>query len=801
MSDAGCSPKEDPVAHTQATVKGECNADPAGNPHGPGEGLYYTNRIRTANTLNMQLQSSLSNKHTRPHFPAAQVSPTSHLSIILVKNNRNSNTLPDTKAHGSPDTQSSPRGKEDCTSSRIPRVAGLKPAAHSSAAKGTRSSSLIPVPIHRRSVEQLGVTLQGRQSEPSLSGARLVEKPRGPRPRPPSEQAALLIPESAEETEQKSGLTPPSASSSTISSWDFRDIGEPERPDTVFTGEYRTRMLGTPGHRSPRPTLRIASSAEDIIMGGASGRASNNADTQPSTPSLIQRLGKLTPSTPKGTNNLRGTTPGSRGTPESKSSGGNSQGSTPSTRNFCRSQLSLDSIQRRDISGKEMSISRKPVNRSSLSSLFSPSSKSLRSVDEPAVPKIPEQYHPDPESGMRQVSNRMVESETPVTATSELKDTPSKPKPEGTPMPVTAIKVSTMSPHPPRTSSLQALSNLPIGSGSIHSPAVTGEASAVAANLQRNVTFNDITPFASHVEHLNQSPDKPRPSEPRSNHLLGSFRNIFRSRSGTAEKERVRKEDIEAPIPLTENQAPSTEKNAAKGYHFHNDLEKSLKLKPKHTRLSSGVSWNRSSRNPKNAESPISPTPSVPRLLAPAHRIPEGNIPSFARPTRSTRTKVSPASKGQNSATPDGHGRRLHVRTASTGSPQRLTHGSRRTTGNILMLTAQKRAVQSTSSVSGKTVAVSDLSVGYTEPKKLDAFRDCLDTLCKKVGEAPTPLERDRHIRLALNLQQQLAEYQGIEKAALKAESLAKEKILERQIAEESLNTSLAEAQAQIEMD
>jgi hypothetical protein len=35
----------------------------------------------------------------------------------------------------------------------------------------------------------------------------------------------------------------------------------------------------------------------------------------------------------------------------------------------------------------------------------------------------------------------------------------------------------------------------------------------------------------------------------------------------------------------------------------------------------------------------------------------------------------------------------------------------------------------------------------------------------------------------------------------LDTESLAKEKLLERQVAEEALNTSLAEVQAQIEMD
>ncbi|KAL4818617.1 hypothetical protein BDW67DRAFT_174022 [Aspergillus spinulosporus] len=799
MSEAGCCSKEDLVADKQATVNGDGNADTASSLHGPAK-EYSKGDNRSANMLNPKSSFSLVNRHRQPHFPAAQVSLTSCLSIIPVKSSsRDSNTALDTKAHGSPDTKPLSRGDENCTSSSIPRAASWKPAANPSSAKGVRSSSLIPVPIQRRSAEQLGATLQKRQSETCFSGARLVGKPRGPRPRPPSEQTALLAHESTEETEQKSGLTPPSASSSTVSSWDFRDIGDPERPQTVFTGEYRTRVLGIPGHRSPGPTLRIASSAEEVIMGRVSGEASKNADTQHSTPSLIQRLGKLTPSTPKDTNKLGDTALESVATPESKGSGGLSQGSTPSTRNLCRPQLSLDTIQKRDISGKEMSISRKPVNKPSLSSLFSPSSKSLRPLDEPSVPKIPERYHTDPGTGMRHTPSRIVESETPVKVGSGLKDN-SKSESDSTPMPVTAIKVGAMSPHPPRTSSLQASTNLPICSGSVSGPSATGEASTVATNLRRNVTFNDIAPFTSHVEHLNQSPDKSRLSESRSNHLLGSFRNIFRSRSGATEKDRAKK-DVDAPIILTENQAHSTERSATKDYHLHNNLEKSLKLKAKHTRLSSGVSWNRSSRNPKNAESPTTPTPSVPRLLAPPHRDAEENIPSFARPTRSTRIKANPGLKEQASVTPQGHGRRPHVRTASTGSPQRLTHGSRRTTSNILMLAAQKREIQSPSSVSGKTAAVSDLSTGCTQPKNLDAFRACLETLCKKVGEALTSQERDRHLRLALSLQQQLADYQGIEKAALETESLAKEKLLERKVAEEALNTSLAEAQSQIEMD
>ncbi|KAL4941372.1 hypothetical protein BDV06DRAFT_194650 [Aspergillus oleicola] len=531
---------------------------------------------------------------------------------------------------------------------------------------------------------------------------------------------------------------------------------------------------------------------------GASPESSSHTDTHKTSPSLRQRLSRLAPGAPKETNSPKGTTSGTGEILGSKSSASGKQDDTPTSRNFCRPQTSLDAIAKRDISDKEMSISRKSVSsRPSVHNLFSPSLKSMRTDKEPNVPKIPDQYN----SGQCDCVRRIlaIDPATPATAGSETKDAPSTSGPEVTLMPKTAIKVGPMNLHPPRTSSLQALSELANGSGSERSPAaVSGrDSSNGTKGIKRNITFNNLTPRAWENERFSMSPDKFRLSESKGNNLFGSFRNIFRSRNGASDKDRIKTTENHAPTPSTEIQTPNGEGLAAKDDQPYNDSDKSHKSKSKHTRVSSGVSWNRS-RNPRPVtESPATPAPFDPRLLANPHRLPNGNIPSFARPTRSTRTKASPSLKGQTSVTPDAQARRPQVRTASTGSPQRLTRNPRRTTGSVLILPSQKEENHSTKADSEKVAGAMDEPIDSVL-KNLDVFRSCLETLCRKIGEAPTLLERDRHARLALRLQQQLGDYQSIEKAALEAESLAKEKLLEKRAAEESLNTSLEEAQAQL---
>ncbi|KAL4799143.1 hypothetical protein BDV19DRAFT_385820 [Aspergillus venezuelensis] len=710
---------------------------------------------------------------------------------------RNSNLPTDNRANGSPDSQLLLMDEKDSLSSRIPRMTSLKQAAIASSAKGNRAGSSIPIAIKRHSAEGLGTTTQVRQREPSPNGIRLVEKPRGPRPRPHTEQAAFTIPESSQRTEKAAELTPPSASRSSVSSWDFREDDEYEKPATVFTGEYRTRILGIPGHHSPRPTLRIASSAENLIMGGTSSEMPSNTDANKASPSLRQRLSRLAPGTPNESDSPK-TALASRGILGSTASTSDSQNDSPASWNFCRPKTSLEAIAKRDISAKEMSISRKPVSsRPSIHSLFSPSPKALGSDEEPNVPKIPDQYS---SKSVRRLS--AVVHATPATFASQNKDSPSASASEVSPIPKTAIKVGPMNLHPPRTSSLQALSELANGPGSEGSSAAVrgGERSSGTKGLKRNVTFNNLTPPSWDNDRFNVSPDKVRLSESKGNHLLGSFRNIFRSRSGASDKDRVKAAENSAPAASNGIQAPNGDKATAKEHHIANDCYRSTKTKSKHTRISSGVSWNRS-RNPRAVtESSGTPITCEPRLLAPPHRLPDGNIPSFARPTRSARTKASPSLKSQTSLTPDTNSRRTQVRTASTGSPQRLTRGSGRNTDSILMLSPQQEEPQSSDSHAEKRTAAINEPIDSI-PKNLDIFHGCLETLCKKIGEAPTSLEKDRHIRLALRLQQQLGDYQSIEKTALEAESLAKEKRLEKRAAEESLNTSLEEAQAQLNND
>ncbi|KAL3492885.1 hypothetical protein BJX62DRAFT_235827 [Aspergillus germanicus] len=686
--------------------------------------------------------------------------------------------------------RTSPKDKEDSAGSRIPRGNGLKQSANISAQKGTRCTpelrSSIPVPVQRRSAEQLSVTLQGKQSE-SSNGIRMVAKPRGPRPRPAAEQAGLVTSEPLRGVDQTQISTPTSISSSSTSSWDFGDEGDVlERPTNVFTGEYRTRILNVPGNQTTGPTLRIATSADNIIMGGTLRDPPNYAVTQRTNPSKVRYFDKLLPSTPKVfSSSSKGNTPAS----ESKKSVGSSsqKKSTPVARNFCRPKISLDLRGATDISGKEMSISRKSLSKPSLSNLISPNSKSPRIEDEPLVPKIPDEYYTD-------LTKSNIQPTTPAKIASEPEATLASTETKTTETPVTAIKTGAFQSHPPQTSSLRALSEFPNNpaQGQCHASATEAPFKA-ATNLRRNVTFNDFVPLTFEKEKVPAEGVKTRIPESRSTHLLGSFRNIFKSRIGIPDKEGTRKEGEDSEF-TDENKAPQSDE-------LHVDSEKRAKAKPKHTRLSSGVSWNRSARNPKSpASSPNTPTPSIHRLLAPPNHHPDSSVPSFARPTKSTRTKAasglrSPASTINPEVRPP---RRPHIRTASTGSPQRVTTGPRSAATNLLAFSGRKRNVQSPISGPENAVSVEDESTDSL-PKNVDAVRNCLDTLCKKVGEAATTLDRERHIRLALNLQQQLADYQHVERGALEAEEVAKGRRSEQKAAEECLNTSLAKVQAQVE--
>ncbi|KAL4809245.1 hypothetical protein BDV18DRAFT_131569 [Aspergillus unguis] len=638
--------------------------------------------------------------------------------------------------------------------------------------KGFRSASS-PSMLTPKGAESLDVASHGRQNEPPSSGLRLVERPRGPRPNP-AEQTDLHTSESAQVTEQISQPNTSSSSEFSSDTWDFKDRSSPselERPPTVFTGEYRTRSLIMSPNSTSSPTLRIAASADSLIMGGNARKESKAATASHSTPSLLQRFSnKLTPSTPKATGSQEDVTSGSKVSAASEN--------TP-TRNFCRPQLSLDNLAKGDISGKEMSVSRKPVSKLSFNSLSSPRSKSMRPAEEPVVPKIPDQYAIDQGSNLRQISSGSTGPETPNQATAKSNDA-GDTETEATPAPKTAIR------HPPRASSLQASSNLASGSGA-------------AASMKRNVTFSDLSPLTSHIEHVGQTPSKAKLPESKStNFVLESLRRV-------QVFGRARKEDLEAPTPSKENEDPYAGKSVAKGTLPRHDSEKSLKLKGRHSRFSVGV--RRKSKDV--SESPGTPTPSAPRLLAPANRGNGEASPTFARDTQSTRIRASYAPRGKASTTPDSQSRQPLVSTSSSGSPHRLagTKGtpSKSIIDRLPLRPAQKKANDKPTISSPVPVsqAMPSASEGSTEglPKNLDAFRDCVDGLCQKIVTSTDLAANERHIRLALQLQQHIGDYRKAEELAIYAERFAQQTRMDRRRAEENLNLALAEAQAQLEMD
>ncbi|KAL4880988.1 hypothetical protein BJY04DRAFT_218824 [Aspergillus karnatakaensis] len=714
----------------------------------------------------------------------------------------------------SPESQPSPAYKDDSLDTRIPRGVGLRQPANFSAVKGPRlgpeARSSIPVAVRSRSAEQLGTVLQGKQSDTPPIEIRQIDRPPGPRPRPFAEPNLHVVSKQTPTSERIVEPDTISTSSSSIGDWDLDEENELKRRPTGFTGEYRTRVLASPGQQIAGPVLRVASSAENLIMGEAPQEASIAASMPKSSPPFSRFLGKLSLGTTKDIKSLKVNTPGSKSS---------SQESTPITRNFCRPQVSMDSIPKRDISGKEMSISRKPVNRPSLSSLFSPSSKSLHLEDEPLVPRIPDQYFASQENTAL-VSGKANEPETPAKTVPGPKGTVHTPESSTIPTPETVIKCTMTPQHPPRTSSLQVLSDHPSEHQSEQEAAAESGTHLVdAGNMRRNVTFNAIVPLSPVSEQFIESPERARLPESRSNMLLGGIRSIFKARGGV-DRERIRKEDISSPMAVDENLFLLDGQDPVEKDLDHTDSEKSGKPKPKlkHSRLPSAVSWTKGSRNPKTATvSPKTPTPSFPRLLAPPKRLPDANIPSFARSTKSTRTKAGV--KGQ--PNPDVRTRKLHVRTASTGSPQRLSQGSKRSPDKTLMLSSQEKVDESPISAADITT-ISPSKSSDSVPKNLDTFRDCLEAACKKAGEAKTLVERIRFFRvsfvlsaninigcfgakdnpqLALSLQQQLGDYQFIEQIALDAESLAKSKNLERKTAEESLDALLSKVQAQLEED
>ncbi|BCR86727.1 uncharacterized protein ACHE_30714S [Aspergillus chevalieri] len=683
------------------------------------------------------------------------------------------------------------------TGPRGPRTPA--PKTYPGLTKGARATpSAIPISVRRLSTEAADI-IQRTSNGGFAGGIRILDKPSGPRSHPAGEPTSPSVPESIPETRKVSDN---STSSSSVGDWDL-EYGEEEmqKPPTVFTGEYRTRPTERMGQYRYGPTLKIAGSADNIIMGTADDGSKSSLATQRSSPARV----KYIETSKSGSSQDNDDKPKGQAdqvkdqhTPEQQSP----------TRNFCRPQISLENLPKRDISNRELSVARKPLNRPSLSNLLVPSADKLHAETTPPVPKVLVSGDSVHTSSPQSQSPKENEDATPTHTPHQRNASSHVSTPATTPEQM--LKNMPLRSHPPpRTSSLQAVADFPMHSESDANPKTPGEESGKendTPQLKRDASIVNIPEIKEQDQ--TRSVGTPRIPDSKGTRMLDSFRNIFKHKSGT-EKGRTRKEESGHIPRLTKDQSIVSMKSVKNVDEKAESVKASPTTKP---RLSDGVGWSKVTRNPKTSgeyspalvptpSSTISTSASIPSPLS--RNAPDDRTPSFARPTQSTRTKAStPGSKPQLSVGQDGHTRRvIQGVSASTGSPQRLLRtGTKRPS---IASTTNRTALNQPRS----TIPVNNqenTSPGVAKqpelaPKSFKEIRSFIDELCTKARDESTPAERERHLRLALALQQQLSDYYSVEKEAEEALILMKAKKADKDTAQDTLFNFFVQVRAQIE--
>lgn len=576
----------------------------------------------------------------------------------------------------------------------------------------------------------------------------MLDRPPAPRPRPAGESTGSSAPESNSEARK---VTENSVSSSSASSWDLDD-GEEEvqKPPTVFTGEYRTRPSERMSQHRYGPTLKIAGSADNIIMGteNTDDRSKSSVVTQRSSAARVNHIDSPKPGSPQD----NGDKPKGQAD-QTKDQDGSEQQSP--IRNFCRPQMSLENLPKRDISNRELSVMRKPLNRPNLSNLFPGSTDNLHAQSTPPVPKVSM-------SG----KDGSVHKASPLSEAKKADATPSQtPRQHSGASPATPeamLKNMPLRSHPPpRTSSLQAVADFPMNSESETDPKTPGDAPTKENDnpkLKRDITVESIAEVKC-AKDQTQLVEAPRLSDSKSTRMLDSFRNIFKHKSGT-EKGRSRKEEPGQIPSLTKDQSMVSIKSV-KNADEKPESPRGVPTGKAKLKLSDGVAWNKVTRNPKSSgeyspafvPTPTSTLSTSASISSPLSRNPSGDrTPSFARPTQSTRTKAAPGSKPQVSVGQDGRSRRvIQSVTASTGSPQRLVRsGTKRPS---ITLTAQRPASNQPRAIisADKQENIPPGGVKQSEPaqRSFKEIRSCIDKLCNKARDEGTPAKREKYLRVS----------------------------------------------------
>jgi hypothetical protein len=235
--------------------------------------------------------------------------------------------------------------------------------------------------------------------------------------------------------------------------------------------------------------------------------------------------------------------------------------------------------------------------------------------------------------------------------------------------------------------------------------------------------------------------------------MLDSFRNIFKHKNAV-DKSRGKKEERETPEPEARAQTPVTAIRLRKEDNRTGPAKGVFMSRARYTRLSDGVSWNKTPRSPKSSDEQHPSARQSTSISPPAAPVVQHveDTPSFARPTKSTRTKAAPV-RGQSVGGSDVRVRKGHIMIAPTGSPQRpsryrtphagLSSGHK----NIINLPRSIGSVRSNlSSTPGKSLATANDTSDIT--KTLDEIHACIETLCERATDENTRSKREGYLRV-----------------------------------------------------
>lgn len=651
----------------------------------------------------------------------------------------------------SDDTQTRTKPSDE-SGSRIPQGHGQK--SYPGVIKGPRPApdhrSAIPVAARRLSAGNAD-TAPNTPNEGFAGGIRVLDRPPGSRPRPAAaEPTTPSVSESIQETGKESAN---SSSSSSISSWDLGDgENELQKPPTVFTGEYRPRISERQRHG---PTLKIAGSAENVIM-GTEDRFKSSIVTQRSSPLRVKYIDRTKLDSPQSSDDTH------KG--QSDQMQGQNGEQQQQAKNFCRPQISPENV--KDISNRELSVARKPLNRPSLASLFVGSAENSDAESTPPVPKI---------SISKEGSVHKASPLSEVKKANDPMPTPSPRLNEGssTPEPTQKHMGPLRShPPPPRSSSLQAVADFPMHSGSESEPQTPGEKPAQekeGLHAKQDATAEDSAEARASKDQ--GSAEAPRLPDSKSTRVFDSFRNMFKHK-GATEKGRAKKDESDQTPMLPKDQSTVSVKSIKKNTDENPEPTKAAtnnnnKAKPKYSKLSDGVGWNKVPRNPKTLGefSPaFAPTPTSTLSASfptPLTRNPhDDRTPSFARPTKSTRTKASSSSNQKpqlvSSAGSEGRQRRIiQAVAASTGSPQRPNRlGPKRPS---VVSTTQRPSIgqprvslpnNNQENIVPGSGGGDDAKQPEPVQKSFKEIRSCIETLCNKARDEGTATKREKYLRV-----------------------------------------------------